>query len=549
MLAEQPPAPAHARRDRRAPVIVLAVVLLGAGAWLYWLTRGTTFFQDEWVWVLYRRANTVATFLNPHNQHLSLTPLLIYRLLLATAGLPHYDVFRIVVTVAQLACVALVFAYARRRVGPFGATVAAALILFLGQAWQNILWPFQMAWLISLTCGLGALLMLDRREPQSDVAASGLLAVSLASSGIGLPVMLGIAAELAWQRTWQRLWIVAAPVILYGLWWLAYQQSARTSSAGAVPRFVVDELAATLASVTGLGGHVSGTGGGTLLTFGRPLAVIAVVLLVWRLVRIGELPPRVLNLLVLVGSFWLLTAISRAWLGPPEAWASRYLYVGALATVLLAVELVRGLSPPPRWALAVIAAAGVAIVASGASAMARGARYLRDQGAQARAELGAMDMTRGLVAPGYVSLVPNFPFPVVLAGPYFSAERADGGTPAATPEQLLTLPEDARAAADAELIQIHRVRIVPGPWRCAGAPRAVAGGELTLPPSGLVLLGANTGGSVAVARFASRPQRVGTLSPGARALLRIGPDRASVPWRIAVSGAVETCSLRGASPF
>src|SRR5579862_9780348 len=71
--------------------VPVGVGLVAAGLWLYWLTRGTTFFQDEWVWVLYRRGNDLGTFLRPHNQHLSLVPLIVYRLLLSAVGLRHYD--------------------------------------------------------------------------------------------------------------------------------------------------------------------------------------------------------------------------------------------------------------------------------------------------------------------------------------------------------------------------------------------------------------------------------------------------------------------------
>ena len=45
---------------------------------------------------------------------------------------------------------ALVYVYARRRIGPLAALLPTVVLLTLGPAWQIFLWPFQIAWLISL---------------------------------------------------------------------------------------------------------------------------------------------------------------------------------------------------------------------------------------------------------------------------------------------------------------------------------------------------------------------------------------------------------------
>ena len=48
---------------------VLAVLMVAVAAFLYYETRGTTLLADEWKWALYRRSNTIGTFLTPHNEH------------------------------------------------------------------------------------------------------------------------------------------------------------------------------------------------------------------------------------------------------------------------------------------------------------------------------------------------------------------------------------------------------------------------------------------------------------------------------------------------
>lgn len=531
-------------RLRVTIVVGLGVALSAVGAWLFYLTRGTTFWQDEWVWILYRRANTLSAFLAPHNQHLSLVPLLIYRGLLGTAGLSHYAPFRIIVIVAHLACVGLVFSYTRPRLGSAAAAAAGALILMFGPAWGNILWPFQMAWLISLASGLGALLMLDRGDRRGEAWACGLLALALASSGLGLALLLGAIVELLWGRRWRELWVVVVPGALYTLWWLIYQQTGTLSQLRLVPRFVANEAASAVAALAGLAGHLgtSGTASGSLLTFGRPLVALLSVLAVWRLVRLGHVSARVANLAVALGAFWLLSALSRAFIGPEEAWASRYMYVGGFLIVLLVAELARGISVA-RPVAAVLGLAVLAAVVSNVGQMTAGARYLRAQGADTRAELGAMDIARPLVRSDYVSLVPNFPFPVVVAGRYFAAERTLG-TPAATPAEISRLPETARADADTELVQIHRFAVRPAVGiSCVGRLQPVAGEVSRAVPAAGLLLRAGPGPvAVAVRRFGSRPITVGELRPGERGLVRTAADGAPQPWKLVALGPLRVCA-------
>jgi hypothetical protein len=516
----------------------LIAVLLAYGVWLYWLTRGTTFWQDEWAWVLYRRGNDLGTFLRPHNQHLSLVPLLIYRLLLTTVGARDYGPYRALVIGEHLALVALVLVYARRRVGDYGALVAGALVLCLGAGWGVFLWPFESTWLTSLIGGLGALLMLDRDDRRGEVGACALLALSLASSGLGLTILLGLVVELAWARRWRRLWVVVLPAVVYGVWWLSYQQVGRTSSIGSVPRFLADQVASTVASLIGLAGSASGLSPGPLLWVGRPLTGVAVVVIAWWLMRRRTVPPRLLGLAATLGSFWVLTAITRAYIGIVESWASRYLYVGGLFLVLIGVELARDLRVrrPAGYALGI---ALVAIVSSGSAATARGARFLRADAQITKAELGAMDIARPVISPGYLSLVPYFPFPIVLAGPYFSAERAYG-TPASTPEEIAASSLAAREAADTELVQIHRVRLVPArPDRCVlGALTQPPPGttlDRPLPGNGLVMSAKGAAVAVSVRRFGSRGIPIGRIAPGQVVRLRIAPDLASSPWHLEVA--------------
>src|SRR5437764_12377723 len=98
-----PATSAYARaRDKSRPfplrigapeVVFVALLLLGAGIVLS-ETRGMNFFYDDWEFILHRRGLSADVLLRPHAQHLSLIPILVYKLLLAVFGASSYLPFR-----------------------------------------------------------------------------------------------------------------------------------------------------------------------------------------------------------------------------------------------------------------------------------------------------------------------------------------------------------------------------------------------------------------------------------------------------------------------
>jgi hypothetical protein len=123
---------------------------------------------------------------------------------------------------------------------------------------------------------------------------------------------------------------VAAPLALYGLWWLPYQDAPFSGTLKDMPGVVPNSAAASISALAGLGGETVPGEPGTLLTWGRPLAILAALVFVWRVVRPGRIPPRVLALLTVLLWFWIATELSRGDLSTP--YESRYLYVGGLSS-------------------------------------------------------------------------------------------------------------------------------------------------------------------------------------------------------------------------
>lgn len=534
-----------------------AALALVATALILYLTRGTTLWFDDWVWALYRRSGA-HSLLASYAGHFSIVPVLIYRALYATTGIGSYLPFRVLIAFGNVLCGLVVFSYARRRVGPGLGLLAAALILFLGPGWQNMLWPFQIAWLISIAAGLGALMLLERRDRLGDAGACLLLLVSVASTSVGVAMLIGAIIDVAWvRRRWVNAWIVAIPAVIYLAWSIGYQDTQLAAShIFAVPHWAASSAAAAASTLTGLSGQSPSDNSGSVLEFGIPIALAGAVAVAWRIRRFGPPPARAVSLAAIAFAFWGMTAIGRAFFTSP--YDSRYEYVDAVIVLLFAVELTTGL-PRRRWLDATVVLAGLAALLSNIGVLRDAGGYLRSQAPVARGDLAALDIARPLVSADHVAgSFPGYPFVVVRAGAYFAMEAAIG-TPAYTPAQLPGAPAAARAVADAELAPLDRVearasnRAAPpgaGPLprvdSAVGAvvaarppcllfrPSAVsaAGSQLTVtvPPGGLWIDAAD-GAGLAVRRFADAPHPLTTIGQGPVELAPAA-DRAPQPWHL-----------------
>src|SRR3954467_13821428 len=193
-------------RSGRTPAIVglalAAAMALSAGLILIWGSK-LTFLLDDWEFLLYRPGVRAHSILEPHGEHISIAPILIYKGLLGTAGMSS-SVPHLAVSVGRfLDPSLLLFVYLRRRLDPWLALVGAVIVLFLGPAFDDLIWDFQMGFNGSLACGLGALLVLEREDRRGDLSATGLLTLGLTFSRLALPV---VAAAAAAARVPARGW-------------------------------------------------------------------------------------------------------------------------------------------------------------------------------------------------------------------------------------------------------------------------------------------------------------------------------------------------------
>jgi hypothetical protein len=544
------------RRERSngALLALIGLSALAIGVLLY-QGRGQTFFYDEWSFILQRRGISFDTFLEPHGgDHLSIVPVAIYKVMLQVFGLRTYLPYQLLVIAAHVACASLLWIYARRRLGAWLALVPAALLLFLGAAWQDLLWPFQIGFLLSTGAGVAMLLALEADPPRLPLVLA-LLLVSLASSGIGIAFLVVAAIEIAGgPERRRRAWIVVVPAAALVIWYAIYGGTDRNLAQPAhALRYALDMAAAGIAGLGGLG-----------LEWGRPLLVAAVAGLV---LVVGRTVPRngvrLLALAAGAASFWLLTGASRADFTPPvPPDTSRYLYISAVFLLLAGCEVVapRVLGRRAWTGLA----AGVAVLcASSLGVLADGAGGLRDTNRAVRVELAALEVA-GDRADRDFSIDPQRA-PVLPAGPYLDAVD-DFGSPAyhlaairrdvfpgaaalfdgALLRALGTAPQPATGEPPREGTPPRLDAAIGGSARSDGACRSFTSGgsgaalDVTVPAGGLIVSAAE--GSPVELRFRRLASAYGagppafTVAGGSGPVrLAVPPDRLSDPWHVRLS--------------
>src|SRR3954453_6450449 len=95
--------------DPRLPVVLLGVFSLAAFVLILVLGGHGTFFFDEWDFVLGRQGPSPAGFLRPHNEHISVVPVLVYKAFFETVGLAHHWPYLAVLALMHVAVAVCVF--------------------------------------------------------------------------------------------------------------------------------------------------------------------------------------------------------------------------------------------------------------------------------------------------------------------------------------------------------------------------------------------------------------------------------------------------------
>jgi hypothetical protein len=476
-----------------APIAVLAV----AAAFIIDAGRGSTFFYDEWVWIMHRRSPGEASLLEPFNNHLMALPIATYQVLYRLVGLDSQVPYRLVVLAGHLATCGLLYVYLRRRVGWVLGLCGAAVFAFLGYTWPVIIWPISIGWVYATTAGLGALLLVDRDTRRADVGAAAALLLGVLSSGIAVPFVIGLTVELALRRAWRRLFVPGVALVVFGVWYLAYGTGTSDSgTVGQILRFGEKLLAQTVGTLLGVDDR--GTAAHVML------AVVAVALVgLWLAVGRPHTPRLVGNAVALL-AFTALLSYSRATSGLTQ-WHS---YAAAVFVLLVLGELLVG-RHVGTVATVVVGAVVVWSMVWNLGELSEGADLQRFRAEQMRAQLAAVDLAGPAIDPDYdvgALLIGT------RAGPYL--EVADEyGSPAYSLDELRAAPAHARRAADVVLVEGTSLRLTDGE-----APADCVAARATVPPASSVVVVPGDRPTTVRAGVFARGVEVGEVSSSPRRL-------------------------------
>jgi len=342
-MSTSSPSPDEPNRARWAPTAFIVGVVVVALAVLAWLGKDMTFYHDEWAFIL-QRDLSLDGLLKPHNEHLSVTLVALYRFLVGTVGTVSYWPYLAVTFLLHVIVATIVFVVVRREATLAWAIAAMALVLVLGSGGDDILWAFQSGTIGAVAAGMGAVVIAPRRP----AVAAILLTVALATSGAALAFAAGTALHLLLVRPRALPWLLL-PAVVYGAWLAVYGASA----IGAPHLLGLAEYV-----LTGLEASAAGAIGSTSLVVGE----LVILALVFGYGWLRSIPPVVLSLLASGVAFFTVAGLARAGLGPEQATAPRYVYIVAPSIIIAGAVL---LSRVRRPAGSVLGAVVLAIAITG----------------------------------------------------------------------------------------------------------------------------------------------------------------------------------------
>jgi hypothetical protein len=321
-------------------VLVLVVGMLASTTVLLLNARKMWFFGDEWAFI-YHRALTGGDgpgIFEPHNEHWSTIPLVLYRVMWHVVGLQHYPIWVLMPVLTLMVGAAAMFVLLRRAGGSDWTAVICAVVLAWNGSGEDTLWAFQVGFLGSMTAGILACLAYQEMESRRGLVLANVFGVvALMCSGLGVPMVAWVSLFALMLRGWRAaLSVGVVPTLVYGLWYVTYGVDGVDQTQG-----LPDPGPAAFLNYVWTGiGHVwdvtTGASGIGVLVF-MGLAAVAIF---------APATPKqhalaVSGVVTTVFAYTML-AVSRASFGPEQATALRYVPLGLILT-LPAFAIVVGL--------------------------------------------------------------------------------------------------------------------------------------------------------------------------------------------------------------
>lgn len=358
-----PPVAAVSPRSRRTWLFVHLATMVLAGGLIARAARGQWFYYDEWDFL---REDAEWELLSPHNGHLSLLPRLTTTLIKGAVGLHEYWPYLFITVLVHLLLAHLLWRLMlRMHADPLVATISVFAFALLAPGSENVLWAFQVGFILPLATGAAALLiaMKDTLRRRDLVAIVALLFLGLCASGTALPMTTAVLLFVVVKHGWRGAMIAGASLAVpYGAWFLTFGMLPQGTSAFRaasvhdvlvrLPEYMSHGLVAGLAKTV------------PFPSLAGALLVGLAVFLLWKLTQGGlnqlsALPYLVFAALVFGG----LTAFTRVQLPIETAAAGRYVYVYAALLLPAAVACLTSLVT--RGRLVHLAVSAVLVLVAG----------------------------------------------------------------------------------------------------------------------------------------------------------------------------------------
>lgn len=547
-------------RKRNGPELVFGAALLAAVVVLIAAQWRITFFQDTFAFLLDRQPWTLHSFAFPHNEHIVILPVAVTKVLLAVFGMSSNVPEQVAMGLTVLVAATLLFLWLRRRIDPWLACFGAAVFLFLGSAWPTILWPFENEFTLPVVFGLAALLMLDREDRKGDTWACVMLVLGTISGSLGVCFIAAAFVDVGLKRNDlgpRRAYVFIVPLLVYLVWYAGWGHSAEhhitLHNILQSPRYVLEGFASSLDSLAGLSTIPVNSPGAN--DWGRPMVIGAIGLFAFAQWRRPGLSRTFWVVTAAAVSYWLLAAFD--FVPGREASASRYVYAGALFTLMMIAEVLRAW-PFTRKAIWIAGAVALFAIGPNIAQMKEGSSWLKEQSVFTRADLGALEIARDTVSPGYrlisVESTGTASLGLVEAGSWFEAVDK-WGTPADTPAQIEGEAEGGREHVDKVLGEALPISSTTEPQGLAPSPPAgeacvdLPGGGASFekqvqlnPGRSTVEVSADGAAAIGLRRFATEsfPVLVAGGEADATTVVEIPADRASQPWFMHVEAPGDT---------
>jgi hypothetical protein len=328
--------------------------LLLSAALVGWLDRGLWFFKDEFEFFARRvGAHGRTSILEPHNEHWSTLPILVYRALYSQFGLHTYLPYLAVLVAVHVMIVHLLWLACRRvGAGPVATTVTCLTLGLLGGGWEDLTWAFQIGFLSSVLAAWGQTLLVDHggRWGRRDLLGWVVGVAGMTCSGMSVPLLaLPVLTALLRRGLRAAVLTAVAPAAAFVLWYATSgRPAAGTPSPGPqLPRPVM------LARYLWTG--VRSAAAQTMILEHAGVLLVALLLagVATRLLPLtGRAALSTAGLLTVPMTYGFI-ALGRATLhGVEQAATSRYVYPAVTlalpATALLASRASARLRPPRR---------------------------------------------------------------------------------------------------------------------------------------------------------------------------------------------------------